>query len=199
MSHYLYLVRHGEQENAEFGIDEGPLSPRGQSQAHALGARLRQVPFDAAFTSPLERAVETAAILDNYTQGPAIEPSNLLFDCIPSSGEDAPEAYATFFSGVSEEAIEAGEAQMHDAAENWLTRSGEDRHTLLVTHNFVIGEFVRRTLELPRWRWLALGTGNCALTVIRLRTGKPSELVLFGDVSHLAPAERTGRSWFPAI
>lgn len=199
MSHYLYLVRHGEQEHAEYGIEDGPLSERGRSQAHALGARLRHVPFHEAYTSPLERAIDTAGILDNYTQGPAIEPSNLLFDCIPSSQAGAPDVYDGFFSGITAEAIDAGEAQMHDAAETWLTRSSEDRHTLLVTHNFVVGELVRRALGMESWRWLTLGTGNCALTVLRVRTVRPNELVLFGDVSHLATHERTGRSWFPEI
>ena len=199
MSHYLYLVRHGEQQDAEHGIADGPLSERGRAQAHAIGARLARVPFDAAYTSPLDRAVETAAIIDGYIQGPAAEPSNLLFDCVPSSGEGAPSHYESFFSGVSAEAIEAGEAQLRDAEATWLTRLREDRHTLLVTHNFVIGALVQAVLELPSWRWLTLGTCNASLTVLRIRSARPPELVLFGDTSHLAPADRTGRSWFPDV
>ena len=199
MSHYLYLVRHGEQQDAEHGIADGPLSERGRAQAHALGARLARVPFDAAYTSPLERAAETAAIIDAYTQGPAAEPSNLLFDCVPSSGDGAPSTYESFFSGVSQADIEAGEAQMRDAEATWLTRLRDDRHTLLVTHNFVVGELVRAVLGLERWRWLTLGTCNAALTVLRIRSVRPPELVLFGDTSHLAPGDRTGRSWFPDV
>ena len=199
MSHYLYLVRHGEQEHAEYGITDGPLSERGRAQAHAVGARLARVPFDAAYSSPLDRASETAAIIDTYTQGPPIERSNLLFDCIPSSGEGAPAVYESFFSGVDDAQIEAGEAQMRDAIATFCERPRDDRHTLLVTHNFVIGEFVREVLELPSWRWLTFGTANAALTVLRLRSTRPSELVLFGDVSHLSLAERTGRSWLPDL
>lgn len=199
MSHYLYLVRHGEQQDAEHGITDGPLSERGKAQAHAIGARLAKVPFDAAFTSPLDRAAETAAIIDTYTQGPPVEPSNLLFDCIPSSGEGAPAVYESFFSGVHAEAIEAGEAQMRDAQATWFTRPREDQHTLLVTHNFVIGDFIRAVLDLPAWRWLTFGTCNSALTVLRLRSVRPAEVVLLGDASHLAPVDRTGRSWFPDV
>lgn len=199
MSHYLYLVRHGEQQDAEHGITDGPLSERGKAQAHAIGARLAQVPLNAAYTSPLDRAAQTAAIIDTYTQGPPVERSNLLFDCIPSSGEGAPAVYDAFFSGIDAETIEAGEAQMRDAEATWCTRPREDQHTLLVTHNFVIGEFIRAVLELPSWRWLTFGTGNAALTVLRLRSVRPAEVVLLGDVSHLAPTDRTGRSWFPAV
>ncbi|SJM48613.1 histidine phosphatase family protein [Gulosibacter sp. 10] len=199
MSHFLYLVRHGEQENAEHGIAEGPLSERGRLQAHALGRRLSRVPFTAAHTSPLDRALDTAGVIDTYTQGPPTQPSNLLFDCVPSSGEDAPDSYESFFSGIEPELVEAGQAQMTDAINAYFTRSREDEHTLLITHNFVIGYFVRQLLGLPEWAWLTLGTGNTALTVLRLRSGRPDELKLFGDLSHLEPQDRTGVNRFPDV
>lgn len=199
MSHFLYLVRHGEHENAEFGVSDGPLSERGRAQAHALGARLRDVPFDETYTSPLDRALETASILDTYTQGPPAEQSNLLFDCIPSGPGTAPDVYESFFSGIDAEMIEAGQAQMADARDAFFTRNREDRHTLLVTHNFVIGSFVAQALELPEWRWLTLGSGNTALTILRLRSTRPTELTLFGSLSHLPRAQRTGISWVPTI
>jgi broad specificity phosphatase PhoE len=40
MSRYLYLVRHGEQVDAEFGLPEGPLSDRGRQQAAQVADRL---------------------------------------------------------------------------------------------------------------------------------------------------------------
>ena len=36
MPHHLYLVRHGEQLDAEHGMPDGPLSPRGRRQAELL-------------------------------------------------------------------------------------------------------------------------------------------------------------------
>lgn len=199
MSHFLYLVRHGEVRDAEFGITDGPLSERGQQQAHALGKRLVDVPFDQAFTSPLDRALETASILSNYVQGPPVEQTNLLFDCIPSSSEGAPDVYDAFFSGVDDEDIEAGQAQMQDAVSTFFTRPREDVHTLLVTHNFVIGCLVAHALGLPEWRWLTLGSGNTALSILRLRSTRPSELTLFGSTSHLPREMRTGMNWLPAV
>ena len=62
MSRYLYLVRHGEQQDAEHGLPDGPLSPRGVRQAQALAERLGGVPFTEAWTSPLQRAQETARV-----------------------------------------------------------------------------------------------------------------------------------------
>ncbi|HOB57525.1 MAG TPA: histidine phosphatase family protein, partial [Rhodoglobus sp.] len=61
MAHYLYLVRHGEQQDAEHGLPDGPLSPKGQRQARAIADRLGGVPFSRAWHSPLERAAQTAA------------------------------------------------------------------------------------------------------------------------------------------
>lgn len=196
MSHYLYLVRHGEQRDAEHGIADGPLSDRGAAQAHAVGSRLARVPFDAAFTSPLDRAVQTAAIMSQYLQGPAPEPSALLFDCVPSGPTpDTPANYESYFAGIAPEVIEAGGAQMEDAAATFLTREREDRHTLLVTHGFVIGWFVREVLQAPAWRWLTLQQRHAALSVIRIRTARPAELLLHNDVAHLDPHLRTGVSW----
>ena len=58
MSRYLYLVRHGEQVDAEFGLPDGPLSDRGREQADRIADRLGSISFDAAYTSPLQRAIE---------------------------------------------------------------------------------------------------------------------------------------------
>ena len=41
MSRFLYLVRHGEQQDAEHGLPDGPLSARGVRQAHAIAERYR--------------------------------------------------------------------------------------------------------------------------------------------------------------
>ena len=39
MAHNIILVRHGEQLDAEHGVIDGPLSPRGIAQAEAVGRR----------------------------------------------------------------------------------------------------------------------------------------------------------------
>jgi serine/threonine-protein phosphatase PGAM5 len=193
LSHYIYLVRHGEQLDAEHGLPDGPLSPRGKRQAEAIAERLSGVPFTKAWHSPLERAEHTAEIIKSRMPGVEFEPSNLLFDCYPSGPTpDMPQAFNSFFGGVSPEQIEAGEAQMADAVSEFLAPARGDRHDLLITHNFVIGYFVREVLDAPKWRWLGVHQANCGLTILRVRSAKPPVLVVHNDLGHLPTELRTG-------
>jgi len=193
MSRYLYLVRHGEQVDAEFGLPEGPLSDRGRTQASLVADRLSRVTFDAAYTSPMQRAIETAEVMTERLGLDAASPSALLMDCIPSGqSPDMPTSFESFFGGVSEETIQAGEAQMADAVAEWFARSIDDRHELLVTHNFVIAWFVREALGAAAWRWIGLNQAHAGLTIIRVRTAKPPVLISHNDVGHLPPDILTG-------
>jgi serine/threonine-protein phosphatase PGAM5 len=192
--HHLYLVRHGEQLDAEHGMPDGPLSPRGRRQAELLGERLGGIPFDAAYHSPLQRAAETADIIAMKMPALQPEPSALLFDCVPSGpAPETPSAYAPFFGSFSELDFEAGRAQMADANAEFLRSHREDRHDLLITHNFVIGWFVREVLGAPEWRWATINQANCGLTVLTQRApGRPWTLLVHNDLAHLPPELRTG-------
>ena len=63
----LVLVRHGETdwnaENRFQGHADPPLNETGRAQARALATELRREAFAALYTSPLQRAAETAAII----------------------------------------------------------------------------------------------------------------------------------------
>lgn len=193
MSRYVYLVRHGEQLDAEHGLPDGPLSGRGQRQACAIAERLSGVPFASVRTSPLQRAVETAKLMTEYMPSIEAEPSALLMDCIPAGPTaDMPAAFESFYGGVTDEEIAAGEAQMADATAEWLSPSRDDRHDLLITHNFVIAWFVREVFGAPTWRWMGVNQANCGLTIIRVRSAKPPVLVAHNDLGHLPAELRTG-------
>jgi probable phosphoglycerate mutase len=64
----IFLIRHGENEYTRTGKLAGwtkgvSLNETGQKQAQALAARLKHLPFKQLYSSPLERAQETAAPL----------------------------------------------------------------------------------------------------------------------------------------
>jgi len=66
----ILLVRHGttafnETDHLQ-GLIDNPLSPKGRAEATRLAARLKGAAIDAIFSSPLQRAVETAAIVNGF-------------------------------------------------------------------------------------------------------------------------------------
>jgi len=63
----LALVRHGESqwnlENRFTGWVDVPLTDKGRAEARRAGELLRDIRFDCAFTSVLQRAIETLDIM----------------------------------------------------------------------------------------------------------------------------------------
>lgn len=63
---YLVLLRHGEsewnKENRFTGFTDVDLSPNGIDEAKQAGQSLKQIKFDAVFTSTLKRAYNTASL-----------------------------------------------------------------------------------------------------------------------------------------
>lgn len=63
---YLVLLRHGEsewnKENKFTGFTDVDLSPNGIEEAKSAGQSLKNIKFDAVFTSTLKRAYNTASL-----------------------------------------------------------------------------------------------------------------------------------------
>jgi probable phosphoglycerate mutase len=79
----LLLIRHGENEYVKTGRMAGRLpgvhlNQRGQDQARALGEALKDVPIKAIYSSPLERAMETAEPIASARKLNVIPESGLL-------------------------------------------------------------------------------------------------------------------------
>lgn len=183
----LYLVRHGEQDLAGSPGDGEPdsgLSPLGREQAAKLGRRLAGTRFGALHHSPLRRAAETAAILAEHLPGLPSHPCELAQDLTPIPSA-YPERYQAFFDGVPAGERDPGATRLRQAVDQLSAIVDEDRSDLVVTHNFVIGWFVRHVLGAPDWRWLGLNQANCGLTIVRWETGRPPALIGFNDAGHL--------------
>ncbi len=72
----LVLLRHGESqwnlENRFTGWVDVPLSPKGEQEARAAGAKLAGITFDRAYTSVLKRAIDTLSIVLDVIKQPDI-------------------------------------------------------------------------------------------------------------------------------
>jgi broad specificity phosphatase PhoE len=72
----LYLIRHADVENPNkvlYGhLDGFQLSALGRAQAAALGDRLRSEDLSLIVSSPLARAVETARLINERLDRPAV-------------------------------------------------------------------------------------------------------------------------------
>jgi serine/threonine-protein phosphatase PGAM5 len=187
----IYLVRHGEQDPASA---PGGLSDRGREQAHLLGQRLRDVPFSQVHHSSLTRATETAEALAGYLPHVPAHPCERVADRTPVPSpqrrDQYPARYQAWLDGVPEEERDEDARRIQAAVEHFGVSGQDDRHELLITHNFVIGWFVRHVLDAPTWRWIGLNQANCAVTIVQWENGRPPSLVSFNDVGHLPPGLR---------
>jgi len=199
--------------------EDGGLSDAGEEQARRTGERLKNLPVARIHHSPLPRAVQTASLIAGWLPGVPLVESAVVGDCIPADLDPAglPPSCAQLVSSYAVTERNEGAALAEAAIQQFAgppgepgpdtgsgsetgpdTRSGSgaDVHELIVTHNFLIGWFIRHALHAPDWRWMGLNQQNCALTVILYRPGLPPSLVTFNDAAHLPDQLRwTG---FPA-
>ncbi|WP_436496395.1 histidine phosphatase family protein [Actinokineospora sp. HUAS TT18] len=190
----LYLTRHAEATD-----DEVELTKDGRRQAELLGQRLRGVPFAAVHHGPLNRAAQTARLVCAGMGRGEARANTAAGDYVPYVPDRAelPAESADLYLGFLDQFDTAeGPALAQAALDQFTGPAGEDRHELVVTHNFLIAWLVRAAVGAPPWRWLGLNHCHAALTVIRYASGLPAAVLVFNDMSHLPPQLRwTG---FPA-
>ncbi|GHH19239.1 histidine phosphatase family protein [Streptomyces rubradiris] len=188
---YLYLVRHGEALPDESGLTEA-----GRRQAALLGRRLRDIPFTAVHHGPLPRAEQTARLIGDQLKGVPLHVSEAAGDYVPHIPEkdelpaESADFCLRFLDGATDEDRSRGPVLARQALDLFTgaVAADEDRHELVVTHNFLVAWLVRDAMHAPKWRWLGLNYCNAALTVIRYAPGRPASILLSNDMRHL-PAE----------
>ena len=79
----LLLIRHGENDYVKTGKMAGRipgvhLNEKGQKQAQALSEALKDVPLKALYSSPLERAMETAQPIADSHKLTIVQEPNLM-------------------------------------------------------------------------------------------------------------------------
>ncbi len=197
----IILVRHGETEwnkikRIQGGDSDTPLSETGKQQAKALAARLKDEKITAIFSSPLQRALNTAqAIAAVHQLEVTALPSLKEIKAGEWEGRLAAEftlRFDEFLCGdgcAKQPHIPPGGESVDDVQKRaWATISNlaeqQAEGTLVfVTHYFVIMAAICRILNLPLHQMIRLRLSTGSISVCTMDDGN-LRLELYNDVCH---------------
>jgi broad specificity phosphatase PhoE len=166
----ILLARHGEtdwnREGRWQGWADPPLNETGRAQARELAEELRDVPFDAVYSSDLRRAHETAEIVAEPHGVPVlVDPGLREIDIGSWSGLTHDEIRQRFPDGTRPdgETHEQHAARVRETVLR-IARENADRRILLVAHG---GTFrsVHDVVSDEPYRPVA----NCAVLEVHFR------------------------------
>ncbi|MBL0030134.1 MAG: histidine phosphatase family protein [Rhodanobacteraceae bacterium] len=186
----IVLARHGHYDldpKADPKLGPG-LSTLGIAQAHLLGARLAgEADFDAVRVSPLQRAQDTARVVMESLDAPAMTTLDDLAECMPPTHKPSDTVDSTPAS------LKACTEQLDRLfATRFKPANGHPQRELLVCHGNVIRYLTSKVLGLDPKSWLAMSFGHTSLSTIRIDADGSMRLLGAGDLGHLPPKLRTG-------
>ena len=144
----IYLVRHGETDyninNLLQGTSDISLNNTGIKQAHILKEQIKDLKFDFIYSSPLQRALTTAKILNSELNLPIYVHDNLKersFGCLEGiNGKDYDIKlfwdYNKNYKYKDVETIQDFFKRVHSFLDDISSKYG-DKNILIVTHNGV--------------------------------------------------------------
>ncbi len=207
----LLIVRHGESEWNKIGRYQGqedaPLSELGQQQAQALARRLRNEHLDAIYSSPLQRAANTArAIAELHPDVPFHTDAALLEihhgDWQGLYNEDVRKQYSAALQEWKEHPTRAqmpnGESfsnilkRVLDFKEA-LERDHANETVLVSTHDVVVKILVADALGMNMDRINRIWVTNASISVVEYGSELPY-LVSLSEACHLGTLASTRES-----
>jgi broad specificity phosphatase PhoE len=206
MATVFILIRHGEtdwnREEIFRGTHDVPLNDNGREQARSLGMALSSEKIDAAYTSPLSRAVETCQIaLEPHGINATIHEGLLDFNYGDWTGLKQtdvaarwPDDLAKWKSHPQTIRIPGGDIlqDVFDRAFNAmerLAREHVDETIALFTHRVVNKLLIIGSLGLTLDRFPFIIQGNCCIN--RLKWTERGYLIeCINDTAHVRNAGR---------
>lgn len=201
----IHLVRHGQSEWNAAGRMQGhsnsDLTELGRRQATAAGRALARRPLTALYASDLDRAQQTAALIQAQTGHPISTDARLRetgFGVLegltwPEIEARHPEAYAAFRAGRYEYVIEGGESRAQTLKRGLEVLSAiADHHSgeevAAITHGGLMGYFFRHVVGIPLETPSKFHTANAAISSFERKEGG-WKLITWGAADHLAGIE----------
>jgi probable phosphoglycerate mutase len=167
----IWLVRHGDVYDGIEYVPDPPLSPLGRRQADRLAQRLKSLEIDAVYSSPLRRALQTAACLSERVE----------------TDPRLTEARAGYADGKMElqESPAAVITRMQDAVDAAVAAHPGGR-IVMVSHGIAILTYLCDVLRLSPGT-LRLFPDFTSISVVRVK-GERRMAGSLCDTAHLEPA-----------
>ena len=197
---HLFLIRHARSTWNANGRIQGqadpPLDDVGREQAHRLAERLRDDQPIALYTSPLQRARETADIV-GQALGIGVMPderlkeydvgdiAGLTWEQVVERYPDIAQRWAKAEEGAKFPGAEEGGAFRDRVAavfDEIVTRHGKGLPGI-VTHGGVLGAYINHLIGLTTWR-SPFRFDNASLSIVEVDLAR-SRILLLNDVCHL--------------
>ena len=194
----IILVRHGkstynQERRIQGRLDKSILTEAGRSAALQVGDTLSSIAFDAAYTSPLQRAKETAEIiLSRLTNPPQLQPTDKLMEIdLPlwegMLRQDAidkfPEAYQQWQKQPDKFSMKLPSADgeiehfpvlavFASARQFWkeILSRHRDGTILVVGHNGINRALIATISEISPDYYQSIQQSNCGISVINFGT-----------------------------
>lgn len=183
-----YLVRHGETDYNKKALMQGqtniPLNETGRHQARDAAEALRSLSlsFDHVYSSPLDRALETAEILSakprtEFHIDKRLE--ELGFGVLEGTSfrvDPAPEVYilnqdpASYIPPENGESLEELYARTHGFLEELKTK-GPEGNILIVTHGAAMRSMLQTLTGMDVSDFWKIRIGNCDILHFRNEDG----------------------------
>ncbi len=196
----LLLIRHGRSVwNAARRIQgwaDPPLDEVGRAQARHISERLRAERPTKLYTSPLQRAAETAEIIGQALDVPVEADDRLkehgvgdlegltweeVVDQYPNLAQHWEKGSADMLI-PGEENFQSFQARVAATCDEIATRHAEEI-VGIVTHGGVLSAYLNHLIGLPG-RFSPFRFPNCSLSIVEVNAVRP-RILLLSDICHL--------------
>ena len=227
MATKVIIVRHGQSSYNSQGriqgrCDRSVLTEKGRADAEKVAAALKEIKFDALYSSPLQRAQATAKIVLSYLQPspPLTVAANLMEIDLPlwenllkqEVKEKFPEDYRCWKQRPHELRMSIPEGNgvrehfpvlsLYQQAEQFwqeLLQNHRGDTALIVAHNGINRALISTALGMSPARYHSIQQSNCGVTVLNFagNWGEPVQLESLNITSHMGdiiPQPRPGHN-----
>jgi probable phosphoglycerate mutase len=208
----VIIVRHGQStynalQKIQGRSDESVLTAQGEQDAQTVGKNLKNIPIDAIFSSPLQRAKTTAAVIQSCLENPPplhtseqlMEVDLPLWENMVKSDvkEQFPEAYRTWQSRPHEFKMLLAGGKEHypvlslyqQAQQFWQATLSEyqGKTLLIVAHNGINRCLILTAIGMPPAYYHAIQQSNCCVNILNFAGGLENNVQLesLNQTAHL--------------